>query len=192
MQSSVSSSVAGKWNGQRLFKGAAPGTYWANHDAQTTGFTVAANQMPTATAAVSHIDNYSATSPYVSLTTSFDVAAGYATIGPAGIASPTSPGYVYVIDPTQGQCQFIDPVELISTSWLCHSHDGSQELVLAVANPSAYRSVLTNSPRRLGNGSGFPPAVSENMRALVFAIRDGEVLATSLPRNCVVRRVPIP
>lgn len=181
---------ASKWNGQKLFKGAAPGTYWWTNDAVISGFTCAGHISATAAAAVTHIANYSHPSPYLSLSTSFAVAEKYAKFGPGGAASPANPGYVYEVDTTQAPCSLFDPVELISKAWLGHDHDGDQDLILGVASPG-HRAILGKPPARLGGGSIFPPTVTPRLHALIFAIRDGEVFAEKVPKNCVVKRHPV-
>lgn len=184
--------MAGKWNGQKLYKGAAPGTHWCINDARLSGFTVGASLTSTPTAALTHINNYSFPSAYVSLTTSYAVAHDYASLGPAGEATSDNPGYVYEIDPSQATCQLVDPVELISSSWLGHEHDGAPDLILAVANPNLHGNILAAAPRRLGNGSLFPPMISDKLKGLVFAIRDAEVFGCTVPKNCVVNRHAVP
>jgi hypothetical protein len=185
--------MSGKWNGRKLYKGAGPGTHWWSTDARLTGFSVGAVSVPSPGAILTHISNYSFPSPYVSMSTSFAVAMQYAMSGPAGAASSTLPGYVYEIDTTQAHCNLVDPVEEISKTWLCHEHDGAPDLILAVADPVTHSSVLSTPPRRLGTGGSlFPPNISQNLYVLVYAIRDGEVLACSVPKNCVVNRHNVP
>lgn len=176
-----------KWSGQTLFKGAGPGTNWWSNDARLTGFTVAASSLPTPGAALTHITRYSHPSPYVSLSTSFAVAAHYALSGPMGAATSTTPGYVYEVDPTQASCLLVDPIEVLSGQWLCHEHDGGPELILGVADPVGHKRVLTTPPRRL-RPSPHPAAISARLQALILAARDAEVLAQSVPRARIVNR----
>jgi hypothetical protein len=182
--------MVGKWNGQKLYKGAAAGTHWWATDARIDGFTVGASVVGTPAVALTHITNYSFPSPYVSLSTSFAVAWKYATMGPVGSASAGSHGYVYEIDTMQAPCSLVDPVELISGAWLCQKHDGEQTLILAVASPATYPDVLITPPRRLGSTPPFAPQISQELQGLVWAIRDAEVFACSVPRKCVVNRHP--
>jgi hypothetical protein len=184
------STMAGvKWNGQKLYKGAAPGTQWWTVNAQLTGFTSAAAAAPSPAAVVTHISNYSHPSPYISFSTSFAVAASYAKLGPGGAATAANPGFVYEIDTLQSPCILLDPVELISGCWLGHGHNGDPNLILGVSSP-AHGAILTRPILHAG-GQLYGPTVSSELRALIFAIRDGEVFAEKIAKNCVVNRHPV-
>jgi hypothetical protein len=158
-----------------LYKGAGPGTHWHVNDARIGGFTTA-NMAATSNALLRHITNYSYPSAFLSFTTSFAIARSYALTGPAGPASSANPGRVYEVDlstlatvPT-----LTDPIVGISQATngaLAHSHDGAGMLIVEVA-----RGMQQYSPGHHSGGGTRIPSVSQSLKALVFAIRDGEVL----------------
>jgi hypothetical protein len=170
-----------------LFKGAAPGTHWHQSDARISGFS-ASTRVHTKNAVVTHIGGYSYPSPYLSVSTSFAVARRYALIGPQGAATVDTPGYVYEIDleATTSHVSLIDPVREIAlghTGVVSYEHDGDVDLIRQIAqgqDPSA--------AYQLG-GSSRVPAVSADLRSLIFAVRDAELLIHgSLPNGAVIRR----
>lgn len=177
-----------------LYKGAGPGTYWWLNDARLHGFSVPPSVFPSPSATCRHIAVESHPSPYISLTTSFAVAVTYASVGPQGAASPTNPGYVYEIDPSQLFASLHDPVFELSSGartrnrWSAE-HDGNQDLILGIAAKSLHGAVLTTAPRRPGANLGHAPQITPELHALVFAIRDAEVLSSaSIPKSCIVTR----
>ena len=137
---------------------------------------------------LSHITAYSFPSPYVSLTTSFAVARQYALSGPGGIASRKNPGYVYEVDLSAciAAPTIFNPVTEVSKANLAHAHDGSQSLILGVASP-AHSQILGVKVLHSG-GLRTLPNISAEMRALVNALRDAEVLVNTIPSTCVVMR----
>ncbi len=172
-----------------LFKGASLGTHWHVNDARTTGFTSAAHRPHSPNAVITHISAYSYPSPYISLTTSFAVARQYALSGPGGIASPQNPGYVYEIDlsASTAALRIFNPLEEISTSiGLAHEHNGDQSLILGVAS-STHKSVLTTPVHQVG-GQMALPNVSHDLKALVNALRDAEILIDTVPASRIVMR----
>ncbi len=171
-----------------LFKGAGPGTHWHANDARTLGFTSAAHRPHTKNAVISHITAYSFPSPYVSLTTSFAVARQYALSGPGGIASRKTPGYVYEVDLSACTAMptIFNPVAEVSKANLAHAHDGGQSLILGVASRTHSR--ILNVKVLHSGGLRTLPNISADMRALVNALRDAEVLVNTVPSTCVVMR----
>ena len=129
----------------RLYKGAAPGTHWAQNDATRTGFHSAHGLQATPGAAVRHIVMASNPSPWTSFTSSFAIAYDYAAPG----ATTTTPGYVYEIDPTHTPIRIVDPIALITSGGPCHDHNGAQDLILGVAAPGLHASALTTTPLQL-------------------------------------------
>lgn len=191
-----------------LYKGAGPGTHWFTTDPRAAGgFTVAAG-LPGPNAVVQHVVNYSWPSCYTSFSASFAAACVYAQSGPAGAASPTNPGYVFQIDVEQALAtgaQFVDPALVIlganppvgAAGVVPTHHDGGADLIRGIADP-LQATILTASPRRptnpnvpAGPGSGTPgpPAVMPQLRAVIFALRDAEVLAaTNVGAGCITQR----
>lgn len=162
-----------------LYKGAGPGTHWHSNDPRAAGgFTI--SPMPaTSNGLRRHITNYSFPSAYLSFSTSFAIARSYALSGPSGVATPAQPGFVYEIDlpAITAPPALIDPVRDISTTSngaLAHGHDGSGALIAEIANGT---SPLSHAHQC--GGAMLAPAVSQQLRALIFAIRDAEVLLGS-------------
>lgn len=158
-----------------LYKGAGPGTHWHVNDARLGGFTSGA--LPAnVNGIIRHITAYSFPSAYLSMSTSFAVARTYALFGPSGPATLSAPGYVYEIDLStlNPAPPITDPVHGISggaNGPVAHQHNGAGTLIAEVAQGlGAYTAC-----HQCGGGMQ-PPAVSAEFRALVFAIRDGEVL----------------
>jgi hypothetical protein len=104
---------------------------------------------------------------------------------------------VYVIDipnpiPARSGYDLIDPVAEIAainsnplTS--SYTHDGNQHFLLGVVSPTAfahYRNALT---QRAGSwATPRPPNLTEELEAMVRALRDAEVLAIGhLPAACI-------
>ena len=171
-----------------LFKGAGPGTHWHVNDPRISGFTSAAHRPHTKNAIISHITAYSFPSPYVSLTTSFAVARQYALAGPGGVASRKTPGYVYEVDLSACTAapMIFNPIAEVSKANLAHGHDGEQNLILGVASPTHSR-ILGVKVLHSG-GLKTLPNISAEMRSLVNALRDAEVLVNTIPGACIVMR----
>ena len=156
-----------------LYKGAGPGTHWHINDPRLGGFITGA--MPaTPNAVVRHITNYSFPSAYLSFSTSFAIARSYALTGPGGLATTTSPGFVYEIDLSAitAAPALVDPVHSVSSNGMfAHNHNGAGALIAEVAlGATAFAQA-----HQCGGGM-LTPAVSGHLRALIFAIRDAEVL----------------
>ncbi len=158
-------------------------------------------------AIIRHIVNYSWPSPYSSFSASFAAAAAYALAGPRGKATPAEPGWVYEIDVTvaiQLGARFVDPArEILSQNpdigapgTIATFHDGGQDLILGIADPALHRKVLLTPPRQPGpaghtHGPG-PPIVHHELRAVIFALRDAEILATTdVSAACITARYPV-
>jgi len=175
-----------------LYKGAAPGTHWHANDARLTGFFVPPMGKHTFNAIITHITNYSTPpSPYMSFSMSFAVAKDYALLGLSGPASTTQPGYVYEIDLSQ-----IDPIptwynpieEISKAPGPSHKHNGNSNLLNGIIGLNV--SVLTTQVPTIG-GRPQLPVVNPELQALVYALRDSEVLLTSVNRACITRRVDV-
>jgi hypothetical protein len=174
-----------------LFKGAGPGTHWHKNDARILGFASAARGL-TRNAIVTHITAYSNPSAALSVSSSFAIARRYALSGPAGPATGAAPGYVYEIDLTGVAMpgKLVDPVQQISSSHTAagaHQHNGDQTLLAEIASGNSSVNPFTNA-MQLG-GRMAAPAVSAELMALIFAIRDAEILVYgSIPHAAVVNR----
>lgn len=187
-----------------LYKGAGPGTHWHNTDPASCGGFKAPGGSLGANAAshstvVTHIAvrnslgqwTLSAQSPLLSFSMSFAIAREYALSGPGGLASKTQPGVVYEIDlsAVQGWTpSVVNPVAHLcsfnGTGAHAHQHDGCSTLIYQIAKGM---SSYTAAPR--SGGSSLAPIVSQDLIALVNAIRDAEVLiADQVPAAAIVRR----
>jgi hypothetical protein len=180
-----------------LYKGAGPGSHWWANDPRITGFFTQPMALPSAASAVRHITAFSHPSPYLSFSASFAVARQYALDGPLGPATQATPGYVWEVDTAIGGITPTDPLALIAAAVglaaglprLPTHHDGEPELILGVAAPSLHPAVLTRVPHRPGvMAAQAGPIVTPEFSALVFALRDAEVLADRVPPPCVVFR----
>jgi hypothetical protein len=179
--------TAGGTYARTFFKGAGPGTHWHVNDARLSGF-LASPRPTSVNAIVTHVGAYSHPSAFLSVTSSFAVARSYALLGPGGPASTSSPGYVYEIDfaAVTTPVSLFDPVHSIASGFSstgAHLHDGNQDLLTEVASGLP----LSIAPQ-LG-GTKTIPAVSKELRALIFSSRDAEILVHGgLPAGAVVYR----
>jgi hypothetical protein len=181
-----------------LYKGAGPGTHWWTNDPRTCGgFFCPPGHPASPTAVTSHITVASHPSPYLSFTTSYAVAVEYALVGPSGSATVANPGYVYVVDPSVAPLTIVDPVLEIATGQQTASrwsteHDGGPDLVLGIAARGIHGAALIHPPRRRGTSLPRPPSVSNELNALIFSLRDAEILiAGPVPPACVIGRDPV-
>jgi hypothetical protein len=158
---------------------------------------------PTATAIMHHIARGTTTSPYISLTRSYAVAERYAIDASRTRPTPSIPAHVYemdIPDPPPFGLRVIDPLAeiasnnsnpLISPSY---HHDGGPDFLLGVVDPVSHRSFLASpvvGPPGMG-GIARPPNLSLELEAMVFALRDAEVLVVGqLPRAVVINRFDV-
>lgn len=168
-----------------LYKGAGPSTHWHVNDARLSGFTSAASRVITRNAFITHITNYSHPSPFLSFTTSYEVAREYALLGPGGSASSTNPGYVYEIDCLQvnDSPEIFNVLKEISDGHIAHGHQGNQKLISDLA-----KNKQTIGAVRFPGGKMCIPTISQDLKTLINAIRDAEVLIKIVPKNCVIER----
>jgi hypothetical protein len=164
-----------------FYKGAGPGTHWHTNNAQLTGFTTAAVGATNRNTVVRHIVHYSHPSPLISLTSSFAVARSYALLGPAGIATRANPGIVYEIDFSLivNPPRIVNPLRLIANTMAAYLHTGDPSLILNLAQRHTYTTCHHAGGRML------LPTFQQELYALVYALRDAEVLATAIPNVCV-------
>ena len=185
------------------YRGAGVDTYWHSRDARASGFSA---QMPGAAGGrqtiINHINNQlTSTSPYISMTRSYEVAEHYARYFGRDHPSPARPAFVYEVefDPMPAGLQLLDPIiEIAKTlnSPLApppfYQHNGAPDVLLAVVRESVLPNILRTPVRNPGVPAGNLPHISDNLRALVRALRDAEVLAyVAIPQNCVRQRYAI-
>jgi hypothetical protein len=188
----------------RLYKGVGCGTFLHATDLRTTGI---APRTPDATFSITcvvhHIARGTTTSPCISLTKSYGVAENYARNASRVQPTPANPAYVYEVDfPNHlpKGLQIIDPLwfiashnqnPLVSPSY---HHDGTQSFLLGIIHPAA---ALVWPPQMLrppgmAGGVARPPNLSLELEAMVFTLRDAEVLVVgNLPRAYVTVRYDI-
>lgn len=168
-----------------FYKGIGVGTHHHSIDLRTTGIMPRTTSALNVVVAEQHIARGTTTSPCISLTKSFGVARDYAMN--ASLTRPTAavPGYVYeVLVPEQPGVNIIDPVAYIAshnTNPLVspsYHHDGDQNFLGIVAYPMASGGGVAVAPRAPGMAGGAPrpPHLTIQLEALVFAMRDAEIL----------------
>jgi hypothetical protein len=171
-----------------LYKGVGPGTYWhKNHTSVLSGGFTTAAAAPGVASIIRHIVNFSRSSAYLSLSTSFAVARSYALDGPGGLATPLAPGYVFEFDLALMKNLKVNTVEpakeLVRNNgdlW----HDGDQRLLVGIATNS--RRILTKPVPRPGAAAARPPSFRTDLEAVVRALRDAEVLVHgNLPHQAI-------
>ncbi|MBK6854881.1 MAG: hypothetical protein IPG93_25735 [Burkholderiales bacterium] len=137
-----------------------------------------------------HIGHYSFPSAFLSFSMSFAVARAYALTGPGGLATAGAPGFVYTVDLSQIATAIVltDPIQGIRSGVsgaFAHDHNGGPALMGEVARGSGAYSAA----HQPGGGALETPAVSLALKALIYAIRDAEVLiAATVPRAAVTHR----
>lgn len=179
--------------GMRLFKGASAGSHWYVQDPRTNSGFVSSPGTKDVAALVNHITNYSHPSPYLSFTASPAIAREYAL--PVG----GSRGRIYEIETAMlSPVELYDPLFEITTAygklakfkgpvWATH-HEGGAGLLSAIAEG---RSSGAPVPHR--RNAQRAPQVSQHLQAVVFALRDAEVLlAGNLPSTCIVDAWDVP
>ena len=171
----------------RYYKGSAPGThYWEEaHDPRRYGFRPRQGSGLGTDAIVRHITQYSAVSPYVSLTTSFAIARSYALSG----RDEAEQGKVWLVDLDEpSNVTHPMPVMLAALGGR-RLHDGDQHLIRQLlvgyrAPPTTFEGVLDPTGDRVK--IAVNSEVTEELRAIVFALRDAEVLVQHvLPKSVV-------
>jgi hypothetical protein len=168
-----------------FYKGVGVGTHHHPTDLRTTGIMPRSPGVLNEIAVRQHIVHGTPFSPCISLTTSYGVAEDYAK--DYGLAPPTraSPAFVYEVEiPDSPGVAVVDPVDFIASKHAnplvspSYHHNGSQSFLGVVAYPRAHIGVVPRAPRPPGMaGAGTLPAHrSIELEAIVYAIRDAEVL----------------
>lgn len=182
----------------RFYKGVGVGAYLYPHDLSALGIVPRRPQSPHNSISVTqHIAYGTATSPYVSLTSSYGVAKDYAIH--AGKLAPTaaSPAYVYELHvPDDAMSLLVDPIAFIASqhrnplAYMQYHHDGDQDFLASVASPAILP--LGPSPAQRPSWAVQGTAVAQpnlTFSAIAFALRDAEILVNgNVPASWVVNR----
>jgi hypothetical protein len=183
----------------RLYKGVRIGTFLHGRNLMRTGIDARNSRSSVTVGSIEHhIARGTTTSPLISLTKSFGVAKDYALTGSLSKPSRTNPAYVYEIDvpdPPPAGVKLIDPVhDIVAAQQLnlltnsSYHHDGDQRFLHFVVNP-LWRTRATPMAPRPGGTSSSPVVMTIALEAMVFALRDAEVLVVgNLPHSMVVHR----
>lgn len=189
-----------------FYRGAPRGSYWHGKDARLHGFTPHSPHIPsTVNRMVQHIAQGTAASPFVSLTRSYAVAWAYAVLFSRVRATAAKPAYVYEVeinDPVPPQLSLLDPINEVTTALSdplngCpYHHDGLPQFLLGVVDPSGMKhhlSQLPPCPPLAGAATRSHPAgLSDELRTLVHALRDSELLALgTIPAPFVTNRYDV-
>jgi hypothetical protein len=168
----------------RYYKGSGPGThFWQPaNDPRLHGFQAPLGAPPGADAAVRHITNFSAPSPYVSVSASYAIARSYALSGPLGVATKAQPGKVWLleIDRKANNSRLESPVSLIAAAYPdFFAHDGGPDMLsqISFGHMPAPSSI---------DGFQYNWNVPQELLAVVRALRDAELLADRILPACVV------
>ena len=184
-----------------LYKGVGTGTFHHPTDLRTTGIMARTAAALSAVAIEQHIARGTTTSPCISLTKSYGVAKDYAMNSGLARPTPEMPAYVYELQiPDHPEIQVIDPVCYIASQHTnplvspSYHHDGDQNFLGIVAYPLASGGSLGVAPRPPGMGGmgTRPPNLSIQLEAIVFAIRDAEILAHgNIPAAWITNRYSV-
>jgi hypothetical protein len=182
----------------RLYKGVRIGTFLHARNLRVTGIQARnARSSVTVGSIEHHIARGTTTSPFISLTKSFGVARDYALKGSLTKPTPANPAYVYEIDvpdPLPPAIRIVDPVAEIAAAQQLnlltnssYHHDGDQNFLHFVVNP-LWRARVSPMAHQPG-GSSNPVVMTMPLEAMVFALRDAEVLVVgNLPRSMIVHQ----
>jgi hypothetical protein len=186
----------------RFYRAIGVGTFHHGTDLRTTGI---APRRPggqyNPSSVMQHIARGATNSPCISLTKSYGVAEDYALNGSRAIPTISNPAYVYEIDipdPPPLPLLVIDPIHFIAShqnplASPSYHHDGNQNFLLGVVNPTAANPSASSVvfPPGLG-GATRPPNLTVELEAMVYALRDAEVLLVgNLPQACVINRYDV-
>jgi hypothetical protein len=186
----------------RFYRAIGVGTFHHGTDLRTTGMSPRnPGGLYNPSSVIQHIARGAINSPCISLTKSYGVAEDYARNASRALPTPSNPAYVYEIDipdPPPTPVQVVDPVVFISShcpsplTLISYHHDGNQDFLLGVVNPAMASSAPVRSPPGLGGGVKRPPNLTLELEAMVFALRDAEVLVVgNLPQTCVINRYDV-
>ena len=147
-------------------------------------------------AMMTHIGRATTTTPFISLTKSFGVAEMYALASrkPPRRATPARVWEIEIEDPPPSGVIVLDPVTEIAGSFpsplqrFSYQHDGNQNFLLGViggSDPVLNIHLQTRVREPPGRHGARTPNLSDELRALVCALRDSEVLVIgTIPQSC--------
>jgi hypothetical protein len=190
-----------------FYKGIGPGTFHSGTDLRSAGLSPRDPNAWTSSIhpLMAHICDGTTIGGYISLTRSFGVARDYAFMGRIPPSS-AYPGYVWEIEIglplPSGVRAVLDPVcEVASTtsgttlSNISYHHDGDQNFLLGVVDPSNmshYLAAPVHDPPWSSRPSR-PAHRSKELETIVMTLRDAEVLVVGdLPGTCFKRRHAVP
>lgn len=191
-----------------FYKGAGIGTHWHINDSREVGFTaISPTAQPTVKALTTHVAEGTKNSPYISLTRSYAVAWDYAMNG-TEIPTSTNPGYVYEIEidiPLPSGFELLDPVKEVAMSlpnpidvgseggYPFYQHNGLPTFLLGVVSPGdMLHFQVGRRPQPPSPGVLCPPNSTLELKALVHALRDAEILFhRHIPPSCVKNRFEV-
>jgi hypothetical protein len=115
---------------------------------------------------------------------------------PHSPGQPENPGYVYEIEVPNGkECMLLDPVKEIAKSLPCpwqdpnYHHDGEPTFLLGVVDPLNMQACLQIQCLFPPLSAGTPrtPYLSEQLKGMVRALRDAEILVKGKVPKALVR-----
>jgi hypothetical protein len=181
-----------------FYKGVGVGTHHYPTDLRTSGIMARTASALNVVAAEQHIARGTTTSPCISLTKSYGVAHDYAMNASRARPTRAVPSYVYEVQvPAKPGIQIIDPIAYIASHHAnplmspSYHHDGDQSFLGIVAYPLAAGGSLGVAlrPPGMGGGGPRPPNLTIQLEALVFAIRDAEILVHgNIPSSWIINR----
>jgi hypothetical protein len=87
----------------------------------------------------------------------------------------------------------VDPIQELAKSFgtpfahLFYQHNGAQDVILGLVDYATFGHVLTRHVRGPGLSTGRVPNITDELHAIVRALRDAEVLACgAISRNCII------
>ena len=165
------------------FKGVGIGTYLHTKDLFKHGITPKEQRACEVHDVVGHIAKCADT-PLISLTRSFGVARDYASNYALYPPTAKNPGMVYeIVIPHPAPVTIIDPVQAIASmqqsllSFAKYHHDGDQSVVEYLLDPLRRATgPFPMSPQRPPAVTSLPARVPLELKAIVYALRDAEIL----------------
>ena len=172
-----------------FYKGAGIGTHWHTHDSRRVGFTARVPETGPSTAMlVDHGATGTINSPYISLTRSYAVAWHYAVFNSKREPTLGNPAYIYemeIDDSLPHGLNLLDPVKEV-----VHILPQPLRGVVDLEYMADHLGGQTPQPSELGEG--LSPNFALQLKTLIFAQRDAEVLIHGyIPPFCVKHRFEV-